>query len=167
MHTDQESTNSQARLASTKTVAMRLATPADIPAIIELGRTMHNESTFAGMNYDPARVKATLTELIDRSQYVVVAIDESSQVIGGLVGMCTQSWFGNDMVANDLALFVHPDWRKSIAAEQLVLMFVHWAKLAGAKQIRPGVTTGDDRAEKLYQRMGFTRCGASFVMEGV
>jgi len=167
MHTHQTSTNSQVSLARSKTVAMRLASPDDIPAIIELGRTMHNESTFAGMDYDPERVSSTLTKLIDQSQYVVVATDDGGQVIGGLVGMCTQSWFGNDMVANDLALFVHHDWRKSIAAEQLVLMFIHWAKLAGAKQIRPGVTTGDDRAEKLYQRMGFTRCGASFVMEGV
>jgi GNAT superfamily N-acetyltransferase len=146
---------------------MRLATSDDIPAIIELGRTMHIESTFAPMDYDPERMKATLTELIAQSQYVVVATDDVGQVIGGLVGMCTQSWFGSDMVANDLALFVHPDWRKSLAAEQLVLMFVHWAKLAGAKQIRPGVTSGDMRAEKLYERMGFSRCGASFVMEGV
>jgi hypothetical protein len=32
-------------------------------------------------------------------------------VIGGMAGMVTQSWFGNDMVANDLALFIHPDHR--------------------------------------------------------
>jgi L-amino acid N-acyltransferase YncA len=144
-----------------------MATPDDLPAIVVLGRVMHEESSFAPMDYDVDRVKETISDLMNKSQFVVVAEDKNGEVIGGMAGMVTQSWFGNDMVANDLALFIHPDHRGSMLVVRLVKTFVHWAKLAGAKQIRPGVISGSRTAEALYDRLGFTRCGATFCMEGV
>lgn len=146
---------------------LRMATVDDLPAIVVLGRVMHEESSFAPMDYDVDRVKETISDLMNKSQFVVVAEDTNGEVIGGMAGMVTQSWFGRDMVANDLALFVASDARGGMAAIKMMKAFVHWAKLAGAKQIRPGVTTGHARAEKLFERLGFARCGASFVMEGV
>lgn len=145
---------------------LRMATPDDLPAIVVLGRVMHQESSFAPMDYDVDRVKETISDLMNKSQFVVVAEDTNGEVIGGMAGMVTQSWFGNDMVANDLALFIHPDHRGGLMVVRLVKAFVHWAKLAGAKQIRPGVVSGSRTAEALYDRLGFTRCGATFCMEG-
>lgn len=145
---------------------LRMATPDDLPAIVVLGRVMHQESSFAPMDYDVDRVKETISDLMNKSQFVVVAEDTNGEVIGSMAGMCTQSWFGSDMVANDLALFIHPDHRGGMLAVKLIKTFVHWAKLAGAKQIRPGVVTGSRTAEALYDRLGFTRCGATFCMEG-
>ena len=145
---------------------LRMATPDDLPAIVVLGRVMHEESSFAPMDYDVDRVKETISDLMNKSQFVVVAEDTNGEVIGGMAGMVTQSWFGNDMVANDLALFIHPDHRGGLMVVRLVKAFVHWAKLAGAKQIRPGVVSGSRTAEALYDRLGFTRCGATFCMEG-
>lgn len=143
-----------------------MATPDDLPAIVVLGRVMHEESSFAPMDYDVDRVKETISDLMNKSQFVVVAEGTNGEVIGGMAGMVTQSWFGNDMVANDLALFIHPDHRGGLVVVRLVKAFVHWAKLAGAKQIRPGVVSGSRTAEALYDRLGFTRCGATFCMEG-
>lgn len=145
---------------------LRMATPDDLPAIVVLGRVMHQESSFAPMDYDVDRVKETISDLMNKSQFVVVAEDTNGEVIGGMAGMVTQSWFGNDMVANDLAIFIHPDHRGGLVVVRLVKAFVHWAKLAGAKQIRPGVVSGSRTAEALYDRLGFTRCGATFCMEG-
>lgn len=145
---------------------LRMATPDDLPAIVVLGRVMHQESSFAPMDYDVDRVKETISDLMNKSQFVVVAEDTNGEVIGGMAGMVTQSWFGNDMVANDLAVFIHPDHRGGLLVVRLVKAFVHWAKLAGAKQIRPGVVSGSRTAEALYDRLGFTRCGATFCMEG-
>ena len=145
---------------------LRFATPDDLPTLVVLGRVMHEESSFAPMDYDIDRVKETLTELMDKSQFVVVAEATNGEVIGGMAGMCTQSWFGNDMVANDLALFIHPDHRGGLLVVRLIRAFVDWSKLAGAKQIRPGVTTGHAGAEQLFKRLGFAQCGASFVMQG-
>lgn len=145
---------------------LRMATPDDLPAIVVLGLVMHQESSFAPMDYDVDRVKETISDLINKSQFVVVAEDTNGEVIGGMAGMVTQSWFGSDMVANDLAIFVHPDHRGGMLAVKLIKAFVHWAKLAGAKQIRPGVVSGNRTAEALYERLGFTRCGGTFCMKG-
>lgn len=145
---------------------LRLATIEDTPAICVLGRIMHNESSYRTMDYSVDRVKETICDLMDKSQFVVVVEDTNKEIIGGMAGMVTQSWFGEDLVANDLALFIHPDHRGGMVAVKLIKAFVHWAKLAGAKQIRPGVVTGNSTAEALYQRLGFTRTGATFCMEG-
>lgn len=145
---------------------LRMATPDDLPALAVLGREMHETSSYAPMDYDPERLKETISDLMNKSQFVVVAEATNGEVIGGMLGVVTQSWFGRDMVANDLALFVAGDARGGMAAIKMMKAFVQWAKLAGAKQIRPGVTTGHVRAEKLFERLGFARCGASFVMEG-
>jgi GNAT superfamily N-acetyltransferase len=144
---------------------LRLATVDDLPSICVLGRVMHEESSFAPMDYDVDRMKETIGDLMNKSQFVVVAEDTNGEVIGGMAGMVTQSWFGNDMVANDLALFIHPDHRGGMLAVRLIKSFVRWAKLAGAKQIRVGVTTGHVNAGGLYERLGFAWCGASYVME--
>lgn len=145
---------------------LRMATVDDLPAIVGLGCIMHQESSFAPMDYDVDRVKETFSDLMNKSQFVVVSEDTNGEVISCMAGMCTQSWFGNDMVANDLAIFIHPDHRGGMLAAKLIKTFVQWAKLAGAKQIRPGVVSGSRTAEALYDRLGFTRCGATFCMEG-
>lgn len=146
---------------------LRLATVDDLPAIVVMGRILHQESTFATMDYDIDVVKETIGSLIDKKQFVVVAEDTNGEVIGGMAGSVTQSWFGKDAVANDLSLFVHPDRRGGLVAYRLVEAFVQWARMAGAKQIRPGVITGNRSAESMYERLGFKRCGATFFMEGV
>ncbi len=144
-----------------------MATADDLPVLVGLGREMHAQSSYAPMNFDADTLKTTLADLMNKSQFVVVAEDTNGDVFGAMLGAVTPSWFGRDMVANDLALFVTRDALGSIAAVRLMTAFVQWARMAGAKQIRPGVTTGDGRAERFYERMGFSRCGASFVMEGV
>lgn len=146
---------------------LRLATVDDLPSIVVLGRAMHQESSFAPLDYDIERVKETIGGLIDKKQFVVVAEDTNGEVIGGMAGSVTQSWFGKDSVANDLSIFVMSSHRGGLVAYRLVEAFVAWARLAGAKQIRPGVISGSQSAVSMYERLGFQRCGATFYMEGV
>jgi N-acetylglutamate synthase-like GNAT family acetyltransferase len=144
---------------------LRMATLDDLPAIARLGRDMHEASSFCTLDYDEDVVKTTFGDLIDESQFVVLAENINGEVIGGMAGRVTPSWFGKDSIANDIAIFITPDERGGLRAVQFVKAFVLWARLAGAKQVRTGVTTGDARAEHLYAAMGFTRCGASFYLE--
>jgi GNAT superfamily N-acetyltransferase len=146
---------------------LRLATMDDLPPLCVLGRIMHAESTFAPLDYDIEMVKETLTELMNKNQFVVVAEDTNGELVAVMLGKVVPTWFGNDLVANELALFIHPEHRGGLLAAKLIKMFVMWAKLAGAKQIRPGVISGNKTAVALYERLGFTNCGATFVMEGV
>lgn len=146
---------------------LRLATINDLPDLVVLGRQLHQESTFSAMDYDGEIVKESLADLINKNQFVVVAEDINGIVVGVMAGSVNQSWFGNDLIASDLVLLIRKDRRGGVIAVRLIQHFVHWAKLAGAKQIRPGVTTGNKNAEALYERLGFQRCGSTYFMEGV
>lgn len=143
-----------------------MATQEDLPELCVLGRMVHAETSFAPMTYDIDHVKETLSGLIDKKQFVVVAEGKNGELIGGIAGYVVPSWFGPDLVANDLILAVHPDHRGGLLAAVLVRWFIRWAKLAGAKQIRPGVVSGCEVAEGLYSALGFRRCGSTFLMEG-
>ena len=146
---------------------LRLATSDDLADIARLGRLMHQESSFAPLDYDVDRVKETIGCLIDKNQFVVVVEDTNGEIVGGMAGMVEQSWFGGDMIANDLALFLDPAVRGGRLAFRLVAAWITWAKMAGAKQLRPGVVSGSKAAEEMYERMGFQKTGATFCMKGV
>ena len=146
---------------------LRLATVNDLPDIVVLRRQLHEDTTFASMDFDMEIITETITDLMNKNQFVVVAEDINGTVIGGMAGSVTQSWFGKDLIANDLSLFVRQDHRGGFIAYRLIQHFVRWARLAGAKQIRPGVITGNENAEALYERLGFKRCGSTYFMEGV
>lgn len=146
---------------------IRFATVDDLPSIIDLGSQLHEESEFSGMDFDGNVIKETLSGLIDRQQFLVVAEDSNGCIAGAMAGSISRSWFGNDMVATDLALIVSKDSRGGLIAYRLVKYFIYWSKLAGVKQIRPGVSTGNKNAETLYERLGFKRCGSNYLMEGV
>lgn len=146
---------------------LRLATSDDLADIARLGHLMHQESSFAPLDYDVDRVKETIGCLIDKNQFVVVVEDTNGEIVGGMAGMVEQSWFGGDMIANDLALFLDPAVRGGRLAFRLVAAWITWAKMAGAKQLRPGVVSGSKAAEEMYERMGFQKTGATFCMRGV
>ena len=146
---------------------LRLATSDDLADIARLGRLMHQESSFAPLDYDVDRVKETIGCLIDKNQFVVVVEGTNGEIVGGMAGMVEQSWFGGDMIANDLALFLDPAVRGGRLAFRLVAAWITWAKMAGAKQLRPGVVSGSKAAEEMYERMGFQKTGATFCMKGV
>ena len=146
---------------------LRLATCNDLADIARLGRMMHQESSFAPLDYDVDRVKETIGCLIDKNQFVVVVEDTNGEIVGVMAGMVEQSWFGGDMIANDLGLFLDPKVRGGRLAFRLVAAWITWSKMAGAKQIRPGVVSGSKAAEEMYERMGFQKTGATFCMRGV
>lgn len=140
---------------------LRVATSADFPAMMELGREMHAQSNFAPMHFDPEKIAATAQGLLDESQFVVVA-EADGEIVGYMLGMILPSWFGRDYVANDLNLYVRP--KHAMTAVKLIRAFVAWARMAGAKQIRPGVSTGSEAAQRLYEAYGFEPAGKAYVL---
>ena len=149
---------------------IRPAVVQDVFRIAEIGRTLHEESSFASMAYDTDKTSSYFIRLIldeGKDYYVRVAEDDSGQIVGGIAGYCVPSWFGPDKTASDISLFILPEARGGMTAVRLIKGFIEWAKSRGAKQIRPGVSTGavGKNAEALYERLGLTRVGALFCLE--
>lgn len=145
---------------------IRPATEEDIPRLVELGRMMHAESRYAGLDYAATKVDALLRRLMTDG-FLIVA-QQGERLVGGFAGMISEHWFSHDLVAADLALFIEPDARGGMTAPRLVKAFVTWAKARGASVIDIGVNTGVHTEETgmLLERLGGRLCGHLYSFEG-
>lgn len=139
---------------------IRPATTADIPDIVEHGRRMHTDTSYAHVTYSPARVAATCATLISNGFIIVAELD--GVIVGAMLGDVCQPWYTEDYTGIEHALYLQPEHRNGLLAAKMVRSFEKWCVSMGAKQIRPGVGTGVGNVERLYEALGFKRVGSFF-----
>lgn len=145
---------------------MRPAALEDVPALVELGRLMHAESPrWSRLPYSAERVSSTLRTLIESPDGLVLVADRSGKLVGGILGLMSWDWMSDQRTAQELALFMLPEYRGSITPCRLVAGLVAWAKIKGAQWIEAGVSTGVsvERTARLYEALGFER--SAIVLE--
>lgn len=142
---------------------IRPATLTDIPALVVLGRLMHDESPrFCVLPYSPDKVRDMLRVLINEPfGFAWVAEDADGGIVGGMIAALMPHWCSEAVVASDLALFVAPSARGTLAPVRLLNTYRSWAKAQGAVMCQFGVTTGvqTEATAALVERIGFKRCG--------
>ncbi|HWK72181.1 MAG TPA: GNAT family N-acetyltransferase [Burkholderiaceae bacterium] len=146
-------------------MAIRKATLEDVEPMVDLGRVMHQESPrFSQLSFDVPKVRGTIASMVDDERYFLVVDERAGELVAGFAGFVMPHWFSADLVAQDMALFVRPDKRGSLAAARMVQMFVDWAKWRGAKQIVLGISTGVhvEQTARLYQSIGLHEFGRLF-----
>lgn len=144
---------------------IRAATLEDIPQLLALGELMHGESPrFSRLRFSAAKLEHTLRALIGNPQgFAWVAVHgQGGPITGVLIAVAVEHWTSDDLVATDLALFVHPDYRGGRGFLHLVSRYREWARATGAVLRQLGVTTGvhSDATTAMLERIGMTRCGA-------
>lgn len=132
-------------------------TPALAPIALGLGKLMQEEGAFKNRNWNPQRLLA----LLDSPTTYCAFYSLDDQYIGGILGMITPQYFGDDLMARDLAIYLRPEHRGGIAVVRLIKAFEQWARDRGAKEIYLSQSTGVEVAmvEKLYQRLGYEVVG--------
>jgi GNAT superfamily N-acetyltransferase len=141
---------------------LRAATIDDLPALVELGAVMHAESPrYARLRFDAGRLAQTLTGLLSTPDGFLWVAEREGEIVGGLAAVVVQHWCSADRVAADLALFMTPDARGTLAPARLVNRYVAWARERGAVHVQFGVSTGvhPEQTAQLLERLGFARCG--------
>ncbi|MBI6848633.1 MULTISPECIES: GNAT family N-acetyltransferase [Pseudomonas syringae group] len=145
---------------------IRPATHDDVPRLIELGTALHQTSTYAAMAFIPEKAASFLHALIDGVGVIFVA-EVGGEVVGGFAGAVTEQWFSDDLLAYDYSFFLDPKTRSGITATRLLITFIEWARIKGAKRIHIGITTGIhvSGTSDLYRSLGFTDAGLFFSKE--
>lgn len=134
---------------------IRLATSKDIDRIAELGRELHQSSEFKNLNFDIDKVK----NILHNENVLMLVAEISGEVIGYFCGVVTDTFFGNDLIAYDVSVFITPKHR-GWAAVELIKHYRAWAEELGCKQINLGISTGtNERISRFYELMGFPRVG--------
>lgn len=140
----------------------------DLPAIVEMGREMHQESkTYQGLEFSDCRVKEVVKSLLSGDYFTVVA-EINGRVVGMMAGLVTCPNCSYDLMAVDVNMYLRPEARGTTAGARMVQAYVEWAQAKGAKQITVGVTAGidNDKAIEFYEALGFHQDGARLSMEG-
>ena len=74
------------------------------------------------------------------------------------LGAITEQFFGRDLYAFDVALYIEPPYRGSgFAAARMIREFEKWAAGNGVAEIHLGVSTGVNtaRTAEFYKRLGY------------
>lgn len=146
---------------------IRLATEADFPRLIELGRAMHAESPmYRDLPFDDEVLRGTLDYVL-KNGFLCVH-ERNGHVDGVMVAVISPSWFGPGKTASDLALFVEPTARGGVIACQLIERFNAWADAGGVHAQYLGTTTMVDpeKVRRLFEHKEFVRVGDIFIRKG-
>lgn len=144
---------------------VRRATVADFPALIDMGKAMHEESAFNWLPFSSDKL-AALGEayLRDPSRVLFVCEDSVGGVVGMFAGYVTPYYFCDATIATELFWYVLPAVRGTSAAIRLLREFERWAAAQGAAEIAIASWTGvaPTQFNNMLERAGFTHRGANF-----
>jgi GNAT superfamily N-acetyltransferase len=137
---------------------------ADLPDVTELARIMHGEApNYRDFPFDELRLQDWFGLFLKEKNWLcILAVDEQHGPIGMLAVAMLPMIFCYEQQIDDVAFFVHPDWRGTTAAIRMIRYLETWAKANGAAQIRIGLTTGTNEAQSIrfLERFGFHRTGS-------
>lgn len=87
--------------------------------------------------------------------------DGTHKIVGGLVGMVTDYFFSDELMASEIAVFVDPDYRNSRIAVKLVDRFRQFAVDKNCTEVCIGATTGShgDAYQRVLNRLGYETVG--------
>ena len=92
---------------------------------------------------------------------VVARMRYVAEAEGQVMGMASIGESGYSRAASVTSFWVHPAARGKGVADSLLLAVIEWARQKGDTQLLLWVAEGNARAEKLYERYGFRRTGAT------
>lgn len=127
---------------------VRLRALQDTPSAF--GSSYHIESRF-----DDAEWGERVTRLDGQSAVGFVAMDGDSAC--GIVGAFRRD--GDPSLATLVGMWVAPPRRRSGVGQSLVEAVLEWARGKGVRTIRLRVTSNNEGAFRLYQRLGFEPTG--------
>jgi N-acetylglutamate synthase-like GNAT family acetyltransferase len=151
---------------------IRFATPADVPALAELGRKFHALTRFAAYDYNQDRVAQQLYATIETGQKrnnthcFFVAEDSQGQPVGALIGCVEQHFFSEQLVASIIHYDVLPERRMTGAGLRLLTAFRKWAENRGAVELNAGVNSGVhlERTDRFLRKLGFRQTGGNYSL---
>ncbi|MAK37096.1 MAG: GNAT family N-acetyltransferase [Flavobacteriaceae bacterium] len=153
-------------MLKTKGYTIRVGDRDDIPSMIKLGKQLHEESPrFMGMDYSEDKL-FDLGKVVAEQGGLFIA-EHEGKIVGMLVGLVSEHFFGHDLMASDLTFYIDKEHRGGTLGVRLMRQFEAWAKCMGARVISLGISTEIDakRTGELYLRMGYRVTGEMFVKE--
>ena len=128
---------------------------------------MHGESEFAGMDWNPEKVRAWITMNVNSPDRLVLCAYDEDELVGMHISGISKFYFGNSTLSQDYLWYVREDYRGTRTGIKLLKMYMNWAKSRGVNRIQAGVSTGItmNRTGDLLVRLGFQQIGGLYKVD--
>lgn len=142
---------------------IRPATRRDREPLLALMRAMHAESQAYRHLPLCERACRRFIRRLTRSRHGCLQVAETPDraLVGAIFAYASMPFFSRVRIPSEHILYVYPEHRGGRSAVQLVNAYLGWAAVYGAPEARVGVSVDidDDRAVRLYERLGFELAG--------
>lgn len=132
---------------------IRLATMADIPAIIEIGMRLVKRSSYAHTNISYSAMVERMIRAVQSPSEWLGVVEHDGVIVGALILVMVKYWWtANEYYVLDDGFYVE----RAGVGRKLVAAGLKWAASRGAKESMIALTSniGDDRTARVL-----TRCG--------
>ncbi|HEY5809052.1 MAG TPA: GNAT family N-acetyltransferase [Povalibacter sp.] len=141
---------------------IRAATPADLPALLELMRGYYRDD---GLEFDARKSAATMGRLLGEPQWGQVWLAEVDGSAVGYLALCigfSLELGGNDAFVDEV--FVLPAHRGYGYGRRLLEFAAGQARESGICALHLEVDRANTSAQRLYDSLGFQRRDRYFIM---
>jgi GNAT superfamily N-acetyltransferase len=134
-------------------------TPADVTAFLALFLTYRADSLYRDTAIDLDLARANYRRACADPTSLVLIARDCAQVVGALVAWSGRNFFGMT-ASGDYFTYALPG---SAATAALIRRYRDWARSRGIAIVSLATSSGPNpRYERLIERLGFTRVGATF-----
>lgn len=146
---------------------IRKATQSDIPAIVELGISFHEEIEFAW--FSPVNVEdweATVKNMVETG--IVFVAEDEGDVVGIVCGGIYPCYFNYARkIGQELVMYIDSAHRHGSIGRKLIKAFEEEAKRLGAHVVVVGAKTkfAIDKISNVYARLGFNEMERTYAKE--
>lgn len=144
----------------------------DINEMVELGAMMAEEGAYHALQYSRDKTRllgARILNDVKEEEFFAHVARIDGLIRAMMIAQLMPFYFSDQLIAQDLLLYVHPDFRGGTSAPRLLKNYIRWAKARGAAELCLGVTAGiaNETAGRLYRANGFEHVGHIYKMRNV
>lgn len=146
---------------------LKLLETKDTPRFVELCHNFHKNSPFKDLVFDGEKVAALAKRIVsgDKLDSIIITMADEVDLQGFIVGVVSETPFGQEKVALEMAWWVEPEHRGSRKSYELLLAYKEWAKKVGCTVIQTGFLEGysPEILDKVYTKMGMVKHERSYM----
>lgn len=133
----------------------------DLPAVVELGKYVHEHSVFKECEFSEQRLSQNLMFTLSSPACVPVVVYEEEKIVGYMIASMAPNFFGTETVVTVVAWYVHQEFRSKGVGEALISFIVSFAELCKIVEIR---IEGPVEIGGFMKRAGFDVTGTNFML---
>ena len=164
--TDQDIHPRPAEPEEKPTLELRRVTYQDLAELVDLlARVLPTIKTYENIPVSPDRIRTLIQANLDNPDMFGQLLDDGQRIVGIGLGFLTKYGFSTETHAQDMILYIDPEYRSIRVVKRMVDAFCTWAEGKGVRQIFISNTAGIDPAihARLMARFGFEDVGHTLV----